>query len=189
MRNIDRVPIKRNPQLFDKVIANIQQGLAENLPWLNHVFGKAERLVKKIEGKRYYSPNIYIGGNDYELIAPDSNFGNYAFFTLDDPQEISWNIGETSQLKVPFSVIVWVDMRTLEDVDERNAEMVKQQIIRVLNGGFWLRHGSIRFNKIYERAENVFAGFTLDEIDNQYLMQPYCGWRFAGVMSIKDDCV
>lgn len=186
---IERVPIKSNPQLFDKVIANLQQGLADTLPWLNHSFGKAERLVKIIGGKRYYSPNIYIGNNEYELIAPDSNFGNYSFFVLDDPQTVDWNVGETSKYKVPFSLIVWVDMRTIEDIDQRDTESVKQQIIRALNGGIWLRHGSIQINKIYERAENVFAGFTLDEVDNQFLMHPYCGWRFTGEMRVSDSCI
>lgn len=186
---IERVPIKSKPALFDRVIANIQQGLAENLPWLNHSFGKAERLVKTINNKRIYSPNIYIGGNEYEIITPDSGMGNYSFFVLEDPQEVDWYIGEQSSLKAPFSLIVWVDMRTLDDEDERNTEAVKEQILKVLNGGFWLRTGKLTINRIYEHAENIFKGFTLDEIDNQYLMQPYCGWRFTGVLSIKTLCI
>lgn len=186
---MERVPIKANPQLFDKVIANLQQGLADNLAWLDYSFGKAERLIKVIQGKRYYTPNIYIGNNDYMLIAPDSNIGNYSFFVLDDPQQVDWEVGDTSVIKVPFSLIVWVDMRTIDSRDERNTESVKQQILRALNGGIWLRHGSIKINRIYERAENVFSGFTLDEVDNQFLMQPYCGWRFTGIMQIKDDCI
>lgn len=186
---IERVPIKENPQLFDKVIANIQMGLAANLPWLDHSFGRAERLLKIINGKRYYSPNIYIGNNEYELIAPDSGFGNYSFFVLDDPQDVSWVVGETSKFKVPFSVIFWVDMRTIDNVDERNTEYVKQQITRILNGGLWLRHGSIKIEEIFERAENVFKGFTLDEVDNQFMMHPYCGWRFSGTMSVSDNCI
>lgn len=184
-----RVPIKENPQLFDKVIANIQKGLADNLGWLNYAFGKAERLVKIINGKRVYSPNIYIGGNEYELITPDSNIGNYSFFTIEDPQSVSWVVGETSKLEAPFSIIFWVDMRTIEDIDNRDTEAVKQQILRVLNGGFWLRHGSIQINRIYEKAENVFAGFTLDEVDNQFLMHPFCGWRFSGTITVKDNCI
>jgi hypothetical protein len=80
-------------------------------------------------------------------------------------------------------------MRTIEDIDQRDTESVKRQIIRTLNSGIWLRHGSIKVNKIYERAENVFAGFTLDEIDNQFLMHPFCGWRFTGEMGVSDSCI
>ena len=55
---IDRIPIKENPQLFDKAIAEIQRGLADNLGWLNHSFGRAERLVKMVGTKRVYTPNV-----------------------------------------------------------------------------------------------------------------------------------
>ena len=47
---MDRVIKIENPELVDRVINQIQDGLANNLPWLNHVFGRAERLVKSITG-------------------------------------------------------------------------------------------------------------------------------------------
>lgn len=186
---IERVPKRQNPVLFDKLIAEIQDQLAKSIPWLSHIFGKAERLIKKMpNGRTYYTPNIYIGGNEYELIAPDINFGNYCFFTLEEPQDVSYVPGDVSTLHAPFSLIVWVDMRTLEDIDQRNTEWVKQQILRTLNG-MLLRNGKITINKIYEKAENVFKGYTLDEIDNQYLMHPYAGFRFMGEMRTEDDCI
>ncbi len=186
---MERVPIKSDPKLFDRVIGYVQEGLADNLLWLNHAFGKAERLVKIIDGKWIYSPNLYVGKNEYELITPDSGIGNYCFFTVDDPEDVEWVVGDTSTLKAPFSLIVWVDMRTIETDDERNTESVKQQILSILNGQLWIKHGRIRINRIYEKAENIFKGFTLDEIDNQFLMQPYCGWRFEGEMIAHTDCV
>lgn len=190
IQRIERVPINNNnPRLLDKVITELQRGLADRLPWLNHSFGKAERLVKMIDGRKVYTPNIYIGKNEYELLAPDDYLGNFSFFTIDDPQEISWSVGETSEIKSPFSLIVWVDMRKIQDVDNRDTESVKRQILRSLNGEIRLRHGSITINKIYERAENIFRGFTLDEIDNQFLMSPFMGWRFEGLMKVDDDCI
>lgn len=186
---MERVPIKSNPKLFDKVIAGVQQALADNLPWLNHAFGRAERLVKNINGKKIFSPNLYIGKNEYELVTPDSGFGNYCFFTLEDPNEVEWAIGDKSHLTTPFSLIVWFDLRTIEQDDERNTESVKQSILQVLNGGVFLRHGHIKINRIYEKAENIFKGFTIDEIDNQFLMQPFAGFRFEGEMHVATECL
>lgn len=187
---MDRIPIIKNPELFDRVIATIQQGLADGLPWLNYSFGRAERLVKTIQGKRYYTPNLYVGGNEYMLIAPDSKIGNFSFFVLDDPQDIEYYPGEQSEYKAPFSIIFWFDMRTItNDANNRNIEAVKQQIIRVLNGGILLRHGSMKITRVYTKAENIFAGFTLDEIDNQFLMHPFAGFRFAGELEIGATCV
>lgn len=185
---MERVPIKTNPALFDKVIGYIQTGLADNLTWLNYAFGKAERLVKNYNGKRVYSPNLYVGKNEYELITPDSGIGNYCFFTLDEPQDVEWEVGDNTYIEAPFSLIVWVDMRTIEQDDERNTEAIKQDILRTLNGKLWLKEGHIRITRIWEKAENIFKGFTLDEIDNQFLMQPYCGWRFEGVIDVHTDC-
>lgn len=185
---MERVPIKSHPALFDRVIGYVQTGLADNLPWLNFAFGKAERLVKNYNGKRVYSPNLYAGKNEYELITPDSGIGNYCFFTLDEPEDVSWEVGDRTIVEAPFSLIVWVDMRTIEQDDERNTEAVKQDILRTLNGKLWMKEGRITINKIWEKAENIFKGFTLDEIDNQFLMQPYCGWRFEGILEAFTDC-
>lgn len=186
---MERVPIKSEPKLFDNVIAEIQQGLANNLMWLNFSFGKAERLVKQINGRKYYTPNVYLGKNEYVLIAPDSGLGNFSFFVLDEPQDVEWAIGDRTHLSTPFSLIVWFDIRTIEQNDERNTESVKQKILQLLNGGLFLRNGRITINRIYEKAENIFKGFSLDEIDNQFLMQPFAGFRFEGEMSVATDCI
>lgn len=186
---INRVPTRQNPKLFDKLIAELQKGLADNLPWLTYSFGKAERLVKSINGKRYYSPNVYVGNNEYMDVTPDEVFGNYSFFVLHEPQRISCERGERNEIVAPYSLIVWVDMRKVEPSDERNTEAVKQSILRTLNGMIFPKQGHFSVTKIYERAEKVFEGFTLDEVDNQYLMHPYAGFRFDGEMQIEDECI
>jgi hypothetical protein len=51
-----------------------------------------------------------------------------------------------------------------------------------------LKSGTFTINRVYEKAENIFQGFTLAEVDNQYLMHPYCGWRFVGEIRVEDIC-
>lgn len=187
---VNRVPTIDNPQLFDRVIVDIQKALADNLGWLTRSFGRAERLVKIIGNKRYYTPNVYAGGNEYLPVSPDSKLGNFSFFVLDDPQSIDWQSGIQSDWKTPFSIIFWFDMRTVtNDANNRNTQAVKAQILDVLNGGFRLKSGSIKFNRVYEKAENIYNGFTLDEVDNQFLMHPFAGFRFTGEMSIEQPCL
>lgn len=186
---IDRVPKQEHPRLFDVVVGEIQDGIAANIAWLDHIFGKAERLVKVINGKKYYSPNIYVGGNDYFELSPDSNVGNFCFFVLDEPQKVIFERGELNEVKAPFSLIVWFDMRKVLDEYGRNIEAVKRQLLRTLNGEIMLKTGKMTINTIYERVENIFQGFTLDEVDNQFLMQPYCGFRFKGELLTIDECL
>ena len=185
---LERVIKIKEPALFDRAVTELQDRLAAELPWLTHVFGRAERLVKSTEGVRRYTPNVYMGKDEYLLLTPDQGLGNYCFFVLGDGAGVEWNVGESNRVTAPFSLIVWVDMRTLEDKDTRNTERVKSQVLRALNGTIRIRSGHYVIESIYERAENVFQGFTLDEVDNQFLMSPFAGFRFEGTMMVIQEC-
>ena len=80
MAELKRVILRSRPFLYDKVIQDMQQTMADALPWLDHIFGRAERLVKKIDGIRQYTPNVYLGKGEYLPVTPDSRLGNYSFF-------------------------------------------------------------------------------------------------------------
>ena len=168
---------QNNAVLIDAAIAKIEDALAAGLGWLNTVYGRAERIVKVIDGKRYYMPAWYAGNevsgdNEYTLLVPDSRLGNYAFFTVDDPEEITLRRGEQSSFRLPFSLIVWCE----------------RDILRVLNNVFFPFTARMTVAQIYEKAENVFKGFTLDEAQNQYMMHPYAAWRITGELFVEDEC-
>lgn len=192
----NNAPVITNPVMLDKVIGEIQSGLMENIPWLDVAFGRAQRLSKNMNGKRIITPNVYCGGwnghgpNDYIETSPDSKIGNFSFFEIEDPQTI--DIGPWArEIKAPFGLIVWLDLtRVYNEADNRNTEKLKAEILRVLNGraGWHLTNGRIIINKIYERAENIYRGYTLSEIDNQFLMHPYYGMRFDGILEFDELC-
>lgn len=189
-------PVIPNAVMLDAVIGKIQQGLVNNLLWLDAAFGRAQRLTKNIEGKRIVTPNVYCGGwnghgpNDYIEVSPDAKIGNFSYFEVDDPQTIDpgpW----ARQIKAPFSLIVWFDLtRVYGSRTNRNTEKIKSDILHILNGraDFHLTNGRIVINKIYERAENIYKGYTLSEIDNQFLMHPFAGLRFEGLLEFDELC-
>lgn len=184
--------------MIDYVIGQIQTALVGNLDWLDAAFGRAQRLVKILpNGKRITTPNVYCGGldgkgvNDYIEVSPDSQIGNFSFCLVDDPEDLDWERGEQMRQRVPFSIVFWFDLRTIFwDRNERNTEWVKAQILQLLNGrtGWVLPSGRVRFNRIYEQAQNIYRGFSLDEVDNQFLMHPYAGLRFEGELTIDMPC-
>ena len=190
-------PVIDNPVMLDEIISEIQNGLVTNVSWLDVAFGRAQRLSKNIHGKRVITPNVYCGGwnghgpNDYIEVSPDSKIGNFSFFEIDDPQTIDagpW----AREIKAPFGLVVWFDLtRVYNAADNRNTEKLKAEILRVLNGraGWHLSNGRIAINKIYERAENIYRGYTLSEIDNQFLMHPFAGFRFDGLLEFAELCV
>lgn len=189
-------PIIDNPVMLDFVIGEIQQGLAEQITWLDVAFGRSQRLSKMINGKRIITPNVYCGGwnghgpNDYIEVSPDSHIGNFSFFEIEDPQTIDpgpW----AREIKTPFGLIVWFDLtRVYNSATNRNTEKLKAEILHCLNGrtGWHLTDGRVIINRIYERAENIYRGYTLSEIDNQFLMHPYAGFRFDGILDYNELC-
>ena len=103
---IDRIQKVKNPTLFDRVIVSAEDSLAEALPWLNHVFGRCERLVKEVNGMRRFTPAWYLGHNEYVGLLPDDTLGNFCFFNIDDPTEIQWARGERNRLTATYSLIL-----------------------------------------------------------------------------------
>lgn len=194
---IQTAPIIPDAVMIDRVIGEIQNGLIEGLSWLDAAFGRSQKLVKTIDEKRYVIPCVYCGGlegkgkNDYMEVSPDSNIGNFSFFVIHDPETIATFPGQPAEIKAPFSLIFWFDLRTIYGSDtNRNTELIKAQILKILNGRtqWHLRGGRIRINKSYEKAENIYSGFTLDENSNQYLMHPYGGMRLDGVLEFTEYC-
>lgn len=190
VNNKKSAPVRQNPELLDRVFGEIQRGLIDNINWLDKAFGKAERLVKIApNGRKYYTPNVYAGGNEYLDVSPDSGIGNFSFFWVDDPQAVEWTPNVSVGIKTDFALIFWFDYRKIyNNVNTRNKEALKKQILDVLNGGYHLRAGHIEIERIYELAENIYNEFSLDEVDNQFLMHPYGGFRFEGSLTIQESC-
>lgn len=186
---IEKVPTIKDPALFDCVVVALQKVLADNLNWLDHSFGRAERLIKAIRGHNYYTPNIYISGNEYLDLTPDSGLGNYSFFVFEDPESYDWGDRIQGRWKTKFSIVFWFDLRTVSnDASYRNINQIKADIINILRNSV-IDEGWITINQVYEKAENIFDGYTLEEVDNQFLMHPYAGLRFEGEMTINQPCI
>lgn len=194
---IMKAPVIPNAVMLDRVLGEIQRGLTGGLDWLDAAFGRSQRLVKTIDGKRYITPNVYCGGlegkgkNDYIEVSPDSHIGNFSFFVIQDPQIVDTFAGQPAEIKAPFSLIFWFDLRTIfGSKTNRNTELVKAQILKILNGrtAWHLQGGRIIINKTYEQAQNIYSGFTLDENDNQFLMHPFGGLRFDGIIEYAEYC-
>ena len=193
---MNNAPIITNAVMLDKVLGDIQEGLVNNLNWLDVAFGRAQRLTKKVKNKTIITPNVYCGGwnghgiNDYIEVSPDSKIGNFSFFVINDPQEISPGVWDR-HYTTPFSLIFWFDLRKVwNSATNRDTEHIKADIIKVINGrkGWTLKEGRVEINRCYEQAENIYRGFTLSEIDNQFLMHPFSGFRFDGIIEYDELC-
>lgn len=181
---MDRIPVKTNPQMFDKVVLPIQRALASAFPWLDHAIGICEYLTSTKEKKRYNYAALYMGNGQYEQIMPCEELGNFSFFYLRDPQ--TFGAKDTALVKSPYSLVIWYNlMEVLPEGDERNREQIKGQIMGVLNN---LHLAGFEVTRIYEKPDNVFSDFSYDHANNQFLMHPFTGLRIDGYMTVRADC-
>lgn len=174
---------KIHPALFDVPIEAIGQALADNVGWLEEVFGKAEVITHTFaDGSRRVYPDWPVGGNEYDTLLPDDRKGGYAFFVLEEPVET----GTNDKWHAPLSLIVWGDMR-IASPDERNTEKVKEDVLRSIR---MVRMPGSAFivDRIYERPETVFRGFDVREVDQRYMMQPFFALRVTGTVYIDEPC-
>lgn len=192
-------PIMPGAILVDAMISELQQVLVANFGWLDAAFGRSQRLIKRINGKQIITPNVFCGGwnghgeNDYIEVSPDSNIGNFCFFEVNDPESVNWQPRQLMDIETPISIIFWFDTRRVfDEASNRDISHLKNDILTLLNGRTGLimnTHGKLAINQIYERAENIYRGYSLSEIDNQYLMHPFAGFRFDGTIKITQPCI
>lgn len=181
--------------VLDNILKEISSQLESKLPWLDVSFGKAERISKKIGSNLCHIPAIYRGRegfikNEYLSLFPDSKIGNFSFFWFPDPQRINWEDRSQSIINAPFSLIFWFDLRKVFETEiNRNKEGLKAQILNVLSRELFLSEGHIQIDKSYELAENIYRDFTISEVDNQFLMHPYAGFRFDGTLTYTQPCL
>lgn len=189
MNNIPKAPKPANPVLIDRVLAHLQDLLIEKIGWIDYAFGRVQRLVTKRDRKEYYYPGIYIGKNEYINVLPDNSLGNRTFFISDDPQQIEFTPRRYNVIKSPVSLVLWYDLSSIyKGSNERNTEEIKQQILRVLTNAVMPDASRIELIKMYEQAENIFKGYSIKEIDTQYLMQPYAGLRIDMNLIYRELC-
>lgn len=196
---------KENPVLLDKVIQDIQKTLSQKLKWLNYAFGRAYKLVEhKSDGSKFIYPAAYVGNSEYASLLPNDNFGNFCWFDIYDPQEIIAAAQSLPQFVFSGAIVFWFNLDTIfPDADAMYTEEIKDEIVQVLTGpGLIKNQGRLTINKIFERFENIYKGYALEKIydnytykgegiqaiDKQFFMHPYAGLRFEFDMITRELC-
>ena len=196
---------KAEPVLLDKIIQDIQDSLQERLKWLNVVFGKAHKLVEhRTDGNKFIYPAVYVGKSEYVSLLPNDNFGNFAWFDIYDPQNVINVIHSNPQFSFSGAIVFWYDTSSIyDDTDTLYTEEIKNEIISALTTpGLIKQTGRLEITRIYERFENIYKGYSLEKIynnfsykgddiqsiDKQFFMHPYSGIRIEFEITTRELC-
>ena len=175
-------------KLFDKVFNNINEQLTASFPWLTNAFGKSQILVNN--GGRVPSriPVVYRKDGSYIGVYPDQAKGNFLFHILGDPQIINFKRGFKSTISAKTSMVLWFNLNSLNGTDTRDIESVKSDLLNFLSNKLRTPFYSLSVTHVWEGAKNIYQEYTLSEIKDQYLMQPFAGLRFDFKVTVKQDC-
>lgn len=199
------IRFKSNPVLLDKILQDMQSGLMSKLKWLNYAFGRAYRLVEhRPDGNKFVYPAAYNGNGEYISLLPNDNFGNFCWFDIYDPQRITQVVQSLPQYTFSGAIVFWYNLDTIfSSAETLNTEEVKDEIVRLLTTpGIIKTTGKLEINSIYERFENIYKGYSIEKIynnytyqgediqniDKQFFMYPFAGIRIEFTLTTRELC-
>lgn len=195
-----RVIAPTQPVNLDAFIYKAQLQLADGLPWLTRAFGRAWKMYQKRDGmgsteglgRGYAFPGVYAGKREYFNCFPNDTLAAYCFFsprdaaepaTSDDSSMGGYEPGIHNEWRQPVDLIFWfncskVNPAALYPLTENLLADVRQVLRRI---SFFTPNG------VYYSPENVFEGYSLDYVQEQYLSHPFGGFRIAGTMQFLEQ--
>ena len=200
-----QIRFKKNPVLLDKILQDMQKSLMDKLKWLDYAFGRAYTLVEhRPDGDKFVYPAAYNGNGEYISLLPNDNLGNFSWFDIYDPQTITQVVQSMPQYTFNGAIVFWYNLDTIFESSETiNTEEIKDEIIRFLTTpGIITTTGKLVINNIYERFENIYRGYSIEKIYNNYtyqgsdiqsidklfFMYPYAGIRIEFSLTTRELC-
>lgn len=177
---------------FDAAVESVRSGLSA-LTWLEKSFGRAfEFKEKRLEDKIVTVPKVFMGQTDlkdgeYLTVLPNDFLKAQSFIKALGPEEwTSFNRSDGSMKTRKVSVIFWVNLKQI-DVSKNYifTDELKDQVEDILKRNPF----TLSMDAYYdERYEDIFQGYTIEEVNTQYLMYPYSGMRFDLTLSYPEVC-
>jgi hypothetical protein len=174
------------PRLADGAIVLANAKLVALLPWLGNAFGSAQ----KIPGEKGFFPNIPIQANgtkDYLEVFPNEKLGNFSFWDIADGQTVRIE-GDFFRVNFQAGLVVWGDLRNVYPADwqTRTGANVEHEVSEALR-----RTGLLASNSeitIFREADNIYRGYNHKEVNHQFLLRPYFGFRINCSLNHKTPC-
>lgn len=200
---IDNRPIfvPANPQGIDLPLMTIQKALIDcfgvqnkgneerRFSWLDKSFGKAERRLKEINGRNTYYPSFHVKGQ-YLSLFPDEHIGNFTWFDVLDPIEVN-QLSPYSQSRFTANVglVFWWNYKIVfpDTWQSETIENVKAFFIRFFSSAE-MNGVTTTIQNIEERTQNIYTGYTHNELRTQYLMHPYGAIRVNFELKYTEKC-
>lgn len=186
---MSKVYVPEHLYLFDYFLKEIQMALSSEFVWLDGVFGKSQKMTTERDKRKIYYPGFNLKREKYISLFPDERLGNFCFFVLKDPYRVEHQSANSNLLQTDFELIFWYNRAKIGNNLIVGTEEIKTEVLKFFNRKFKSKIGRIKINQIFEEAKNIYSGFDLEEIKNQYLMFPFSGFKITGdLIILENDC-
>lgn len=172
---------------LELAIEEIRNRIA-TISWLDKCFGRAYAFLEAgIDSKPITVPKVYMGGKEYYNCLPNDNLKSQSFFVVEGPETYeNYNQFDGSIRKASVSLVVWGDLKKINpSKDYIFTQELISECIKILK----IHPMVMEINEIYdEKADKVFSGFDLREVESQYMMYPFAGFRISLTINYDEQC-
>lgn len=185
--NNPTIPTISAPTGLDAVTERIRIAIAA-ISWMAKSWGRAwEFKEKNANDKTIRVPKVYTGEGEYLNVLPNDFLKSQSFIACKGPEEWEqFNRHDGSMKSRKLSLIIWVNLKEINpSKDYIFIDELKKDVENVLK----VHPDILKITGYYdEKAEDVFDGYTIEDVDTQYLMYPYSGMRFNFTVNYPEAC-
>jgi hypothetical protein len=156
----------------------------EKITWLEKSYGRAWPHVEMRGSKQVRLPKCF-DGTEYLNVLPNDNYKSQSFIAVRTPEKYeNFNRDGNNFKSRDLSIIFWGNLKEINtNKTGIYVSDLKDEIEQVLCTIPELSS----INQVFdEKAEDIFQGYTLSDIDTQYLMYPFAGLRFDITVKFND---
>lgn len=173
---------------IDIVIDKIKTAMA-TLSWIEMSYGRAYLLQEKRDGKVNKFPMVWDKGEYQNVLDsvknPIDKFKGLSFVACRGPEKPdSTELGGFDFKSRDISLICWINQSKISNNGEYIIAELQSEVEKVL-----AIPEIQKITNIYdEKADDIFAGYTIDDVNLQYLTYPYGGLRFDFTVKYRETC-
>lgn len=186
-----------NPVGLDIAIVEIQKAIAL-LPYISASFGRARIHKENVNGSIMTVPKVYQGEKEYYNPLPNGNFVSSTFMVTTGPEKCEdyQQFGQ-NDLERDIAIIFWGDLSQIDNSkDYIFLEEIKEDFLKALKycRCFKSYNSYIdeKYNEVFKEFSTYIDSMSKDtsntEIDTQYLMYPYSGFRMNLTLTYTQEC-
>lgn len=191
------IPIIPNPIGLDAAVAELQQSVA-GLEYIEKAFGRAFIHKEKRAGKIVTLPKVYQGEGEYYNPLPNGNFKGSVFFIAEGSEQCEeYNQFEQNVFTRKVGLIFWGNLKEIDPAkDYIFLEEIKMDILEAIKYCKCFKsydsYVDERYNEVFKEFSSYISNMSTDnakeEINTQYLMYPYAGFRMSLTLTYNQPC-